>query len=992
MGDTKEIKAKVTVEYDGAGVDQAKKDLGSLSDIVGGSLAESTDSANDALSSLDEQMSKSAESTSALTSSVSSLEKPLQRTSDGITSVSSALGEQQTAIENAGTAFESIQKPIEGTTSLLESASVPMVSVTQNAESMQKQMSVVNDGFVQMNQSLSQSVPMLPQFATNLHAVSEEFDPREFGLDVFNENMSVFQDAMSNPYPFQMVNQYLHETGQTWDDFNSSIGDGNAALLDQMAAMPVQANKAFGAMSDGAKNTGQTFVAAAGETEAFTKQWNNMADSLTGINKFGGVGTVPYGPEGIAEGGAGFSFGDMLSGVTNKLWAIAGPVMAVQMIGYTVGQVASGIYNMAALAEGPAAHSVGTFTGAIDVLGQHVQSAGEQFSESFGQGILPTLDAINNVAGQSSGSGFWDNVGGTLGTAAGILGDLGQIVGGGLVDLGSLGITLNPSNPVGNNWLQSGWEGLQNLWAYAMGQPEPYPTPGSSSTSVQIDLPAIQQSLTQSIAVMNAQANNPSYLAAQAYLQSQGGYAQLGQVAYDLSHTSGMTPFNYTSQAYQNSVLAMAAGMNDPALNIGLNRAYFNSFPYQTEPNTTVSCFPAGTLIFLASGIEKAIETLQIGDRVLAYDGTRQVTTTVLALIKPLPKRVYELLFDNGNMLTLTDSHPIMTEQGWKSLAPASTEKENPDLAVSTLQIGDCIHAIHGTCTLLSIEPRDIVQVYNLTVDAPHTFYASGILVHNKVTIAGQIMNNVADTTIPPTDLKNSTLIQSLASNFSGADLTHTFTASVNWQTSGDLTHTFLGVAGWVGQGLANTFTGVAGWIGQGLSNTFTGAASWIGQGLANTFTGAASWIGQGLVNTFNGVALWIGQGLNNTFTGVADWIGENLEHTFTAVASWVGQGLQQTFTSITSTLPGFASGVENFSGGLAVVGERGPELAYLPQGTSIYPQTDGFSSLSSMMGGNASATSGDVHIHVQVGSKEIAHEILPDIAPMLRRYFGVKQ
>lgn len=37
-------------------------------------------------------------------------------------------------------------------------------------------------------------------------------------------------------------------------------------------------------------------------------------------------------------------------------------------------------------------------------------------------------------------------------------------------------------------------------------------------------------------------------------------------------------------------------------------------------------------------------------------------------------------------------------------------------------------------------------------------------------------------------------------------------------------------------------------------------------------------------------------------------------------------------------TIPHFAQGVNNFAGGLAVVGENGPELAYLPKGTSIIP------------------------------------------------------
>ena len=36
--------------------------------------------------------------------------------------------------------------------------------------------------------------------------------------------------------------------------------------------------------------------------------------------------------------------------------------------------------------------------------------------------------------------------------------------------------------------------------------------------------------------------------------------------------------------------------------------------------------------------------------------------------------------------------------------------------------------------------------------------------------------------------------------------------------------------------------------------------------------------------------------------------------------------------------LPRFARGVENFGGGLAIVGERGPELVNLPKGSDVIP------------------------------------------------------
>ena len=35
--------------------------------------------------------------------------------------------------------------------------------------------------------------------------------------------------------------------------------------------------------------------------------------------------------------------------------------------------------------------------------------------------------------------------------------------------------------------------------------------------------------------------------------------------------------------------------------------------------------------------------------------------------------------------------------------------------------------------------------------------------------------------------------------------------------------------------------------------------------------------------------------------------------------------------------IPGFADGVQNFAGGLAIVGERGPELVNLPKGSDVF-------------------------------------------------------
>lgn len=1052
------VKAKVQITYDGSGVDKAKKDLESLADIVGGPLAEGTGAANDALSDLDDQMGKSADSVDSLVSSVGSLEKPLERGASGIVSVSEALGEQQDAIEETGKAYESLQKPVENTVSMLDDVPVTMQAISKNAESMQKQLDTVNESFAGIGDSLSQSVPLLPQFAENLHTVSEEFDPQAFGLDDFVENMSVFQDALANPEPYELMHQYLKETGQTWDDFNSSIGSDNATILDNYTAFrDAMVNpQPFQMIQQHLDDTGQSwndFRTSIGEdnsailtnmsngvgvTEDLTKQFDNLNESVVNTGKslnvlggfdpnrgFGGIDPekgygVLGGLIGPPEAPGGFlgDLGSIFEGAGDIMMPLMALQMGFQMVTQFAGAATQGIYNMAVVAEGPAAHSVGSFTGSVDALAQTTKGAAAQFSEAFGKGIQPTVEATNTSIQLATGNVA--NLGKTLGQITGGAIDIGEILLAGFTGSGAL--------------MQSGIMGLMNIGSGGTA------FPGSSpSSQVQVNLPQIQQQLAQTTAVMTAQANNPQYLAAQAYLNSQAGYAQLGQQYYDVSHTTGMSAFDYTPASYQQAMMKMVAqggavaGISDT----DVNRAFFESLENGSLPNVkggqnlpveatwnpdfdslngllpgpSGGCFPAGTPVLMADGSEQAIETLQIGRLVLAYDGERQVVMPIVDLITFPAKRVYEITFADGSTLTLTDSHPIMTGEGWKSISPRSTKKENPDLPVTTLKIRDQVVAVEGERKLIAIRPRGIVPVFNITVAGPHTYYASDILVHNS---KNNLMQNFANSEVPPMDMKNTPLMQSLTSNFTGADLSHTFTATVSWAANG-LDHGFIGVASWVGQGLANTFNGIASWIGQGLSNTFNGVASWIGQGLSNTFNGVASWIGQGLSNTFNGVASWIGQGLSNTFNGIASWIGNGLSNTFHGIANWIGQGLSNTFhgaadwigqnlrhtfigiadwvmqqvNQISNVVPGFASGVENFKGGLAVTGENGPELVYLPQGSSVYPQNSGFSPLDMLSSGNTANTNGPVVIQLYFDSRMMAEQILPHMPSLVSMYAG---
>lgn len=511
------IKARAVVEYDPSGLQAFKEDLASLGNAAG-SFEQSAGNAGETLSGLGDQAQKSAEGTRALTSSISDLQRPMEGWVTSVSAVNDALAGSQPALIGTGSAFEALQRPVEAASMQLQEASSTMALLPEHTTRVSEEISAAGDSFAQLGDTVGQSVIALPQFADSLHTVDHSFNAAQYGLDDFNENMNVFQDALVNPAPFSMIQQHLNETGQTWDDFTSSIGEGNSAVLENMASS-----------SKSAQTMGNVFYESANSAEEFTKQYNGLNDAMVeadkSINAFGGVGTDMYGPVQMAEKAtAGGGFADMFGGFTNTLSQIAMPLMAVQMIGMVVGQVSQGIYDMAATAEGPAAHGVGTFTGTIDALSQASQKAGQSFSENFGQGILPTLNAMNAQSGQNND--FMGFLGKDIGTNLGALADLWQI-----------GTGMN---------FTGGLQGLANLGASWLGFQQPFqgpaPVPQAQLNYEQqmAALPTTVQGqvyqLRTQTSITLADALNPDYLQAQDQLTASQQLAQRLQASYNASH------------------------------------------------------------------------------------------------------------------------------------------------------------------------------------------------------------------------------------------------------------------------------------------------------------------------------------------------------------------------------------------------------------------------------------------------------------------------
>ena len=110
----------------------------------------------------------------------------------------------------------------------------------------------------------------------------------------------------------------------------------------------------------------------------------------------------------------------------------------------------------------------------------------------------------------------------------------------------------------------------------------------------------------------------------------------------------------------------------------------------------------------------------------------------------------------NGGPFFVTAEHPFLTEAGWNAVDPAATATENPSLRVERLASGDRLVALAGVpapggaggspaSDLLDIRQEPILlrdlegrsadpeaPLYNLLRDGDHTYFADGLLVHNK--------------------------------------------------------------------------------------------------------------------------------------------------------------------------------------------------------------------------------------------------------------------
>jgi hypothetical protein len=143
---------------------------------------------------------------------------------------------------------------------------------------------------------------------------------------------------------------------------------------------------------------------------------------------------------------------------------------------------------------------------------------------------------------------------------------------------------------------------------------------------------------------------------------------------------------------------------------------------------TPFSCFPDDVPITLGDGSETLISTLRPGQYVLAADMTDTIRKCKVTDVHiHSPGQVLILQFIDGRILRVTANHLVYSSGQWVEASELS-----PGDSVSSLTFDHC-----GITSLILENvinrPFETETLYDITVDNCHTFFAQGILVHNKI-------------------------------------------------------------------------------------------------------------------------------------------------------------------------------------------------------------------------------------------------------------------
>ena len=159
-------------------------------------------------------------------------------------------------------------------------------------------------------------------------------------------------------------------------------------------------------------------------------------------------------------------------------------------------------------------------------------------------------------------------------------------------------------------------------------------------------------------------------------------------------------------------------------------------------------CFVKETKITMSDNTLKNIEDVEIGDEVISWnEETKKLSTAkVIKLKRPIHKNMVTIEWEHG-VTTNTFDHPFysVTKNEWISYKPELTLDRYDFDDVQQLEVGNPINPIGDIglsldknnklveSKILSIKENiEEIQTYIFELDKDNTFFANGILTHNK--------------------------------------------------------------------------------------------------------------------------------------------------------------------------------------------------------------------------------------------------------------------
>lgn len=154
--------------------------------------------------------------------------------------------------------------------------------------------------------------------------------------------------------------------------------------------------------------------------------------------------------------------------------------------------------------------------------------------------------------------------------------------------------------------------------------------------------------------------------------------------------------------------------------------------PYRGCTHACTYCLAGDTQVLLASGHQKALRDLRVGDTVMGTERRgrhrRHVATGVLAHWST-SKPAYRLRLADGTELVASADHRFLTERGWKHVAPSAIGPR-PCLTRDDSLIGFAVK--HATdLRVRGTEPLGLdIPLYDITTGTGD-FIANGVISHN---------------------------------------------------------------------------------------------------------------------------------------------------------------------------------------------------------------------------------------------------------------------